>query len=74
MHRDLAGGRRSGPLDQVGAVARLGDEVGVATPIHATLPSAPLPLERAARGEAPQFSRTRSPKADLQPDLGLAVG
>ena len=58
MQRDLAAGRPSELLDQTGAVARLGAEVGVATPLHDTLLAALLPLERSARGDAPRFDRT----------------
>jgi len=55
MHRDLAAGRPSELLDQTGAVVRLGAASGVAVPLHEALLAALLPLERAARGEAPQF-------------------
>jgi 2-dehydropantoate 2-reductase len=58
MQRDLAAGRPSELLDQVGAVARLGAEAGVPVPLHQALVAALLPLERSARGEAPQFERT----------------
>jgi 2-dehydropantoate 2-reductase len=58
MQRDLAAGRPSELLDQTGAVARLGAEAGVPTPLHDVLLAALLPLEHAARGEAPQFDRT----------------
>jgi 2-dehydropantoate 2-reductase len=58
MQRDLAAGRPSELLDQAGAVARLGAEAGVPTPLHDTLLAALLPLERSARGEVPQFERT----------------
>jgi 2-dehydropantoate 2-reductase len=58
MQRDLAAGRPSELLDQSGAVARLGAEVGVPTPLHDALLGALLPLERSARGEAPHFERT----------------
>jgi 2-dehydropantoate 2-reductase len=58
MQRDLAAGRPSELLDQPGAVARLAAEAAVAVPLHRVLLAALLPLERAARGEAPQFERT----------------
>jgi 2-dehydropantoate 2-reductase len=58
MQRDLAAGRKSELLDQTGAVVRLGDEAGVATPLHQALLAALLPLERSARGEAPHFEPT----------------
>jgi 2-dehydropantoate 2-reductase len=58
MHRDLAAGRPSELLDQVGAVVRLGAEAGVAAPLHQALLAALLPLERAARDEAPHFAPT----------------
>jgi hypothetical protein len=47
MQRDLAAGRPPELLDQTGAV-----------PLHQALSAALLPLERSARGEAPQFERT----------------
>ena len=53
MHRDIAGGRPS-ELEQLsGAVARLGRERGVATPIHEFIHAALLPSELAARDRAP---------------------
>jgi 2-dehydropantoate 2-reductase len=58
MHRDLAAGRPSELLDQTGAVVRLGAAAGVAVPLHEALLAALLPLERAARGEAPPFQPT----------------
>jgi 2-dehydropantoate 2-reductase len=58
MQRDLAAGRPSELLDQPGAVARLGAEAAVPVPLHRVLLAALLPLERSARGEAPQFERT----------------
>jgi 2-dehydropantoate 2-reductase len=58
MHRDLAAGRPSELLDQTGAVVRLGAGAGVAVPLHEALLATLLPLERAARGEAPHFRAT----------------
>jgi len=53
MQRDIVEGRPSELEAQNGAVVRLGREAGVETPVHAFLYSSLLPMERAARGEAP---------------------
>ncbi len=58
MQRDLAAGRPSELEDQVGAIARLAREAGVAAPLHEALLAALLPMERAARGRIPRFERT----------------
>jgi 2-dehydropantoate 2-reductase len=58
MHRDLAAGRASELEDQTGAVVRLGRAASVPTPIHDALFAALLPMERAARGAVPTFTRT----------------
>ena len=49
LQRDLAEGRPSELEAWTGAVVRLGREAGVATPLHAEIYAALLPLERAAR-------------------------
>jgi 2-dehydropantoate 2-reductase len=49
------GGRRSELESQNGAVVRLGQEVGVATPLHAFIYHSLLPLELRARGRV-QFA------------------
>ena len=51
MQRDLMAGRPSELESQSGAVVRIGAEKDVATPVHAALYAALLPLERKARGE-----------------------
>jgi 2-dehydropantoate 2-reductase len=51
LYRDLDAGRPSELEAQLGAVVRLGAEVGVDTPVCATLYAALLPSELAARGE-----------------------
>ena len=54
MQRDILDGRPS-ELDSLsGGVVRLGQEAGVATPTHAFIYHSLLPLERKARGQAPQ--------------------
>jgi len=50
MQRDLMAGRPSELESQNGAVVRLGQEAGVATPLHAFLYHSLLPLELRARG------------------------
>jgi 2-dehydropantoate 2-reductase len=55
MHRDVMAGRRSELDAQIGAVVRLGQEVRVATPLHAFIYGSLLPLELRARGQL-QFS------------------
>ena len=55
MQRDIVGGRRSELESQNGAVVRLGQEVGVATPLHAFIYHSLLPLELRARGRV-QFA------------------
>jgi 2-dehydropantoate 2-reductase len=49
MQRDVAAGRPSELLEQVGAVVRLGEEAGVPVPVHRFLLAALLPQESAAR-------------------------
>lgn len=51
MQRDIVEGRPSELASQNGAVARLGEEKGVATPLHRFLYYSLLPQERRARGE-----------------------
>ncbi|MDB4948390.1 MAG: 2-dehydropantoate 2-reductase [Gemmatimonadetes bacterium] len=51
LQRDIAAGRPSELEAWSGAVARLGREAGVGTPVHAFIHHALLPLERRARGE-----------------------
>jgi len=51
MQRDIVEGRPSELAAQNGAVARLGEEVGVATPAHSFIYSSLLPAELRARGE-----------------------
>lgn len=58
MQRDLASGRHSELYDQPGALVRMAREAGVPVPIHETLYSVLLPMERAARGGLPAFTRT----------------
>ena len=58
MQRDIGAGRPSELEDQVGAVARLGRESGVPTPVHEALYAALLPQEAAARGVVKKFPRT----------------
>jgi 2-dehydropantoate 2-reductase len=49
LQRDVVAGRPSEIASLSGAVARIGAEVGVPTPVHAAIHAALLPLERAAR-------------------------
>lgn len=51
MQRDVMEGRPSELDSQSGAVARLGQEAGVETPLHRFIYHSLLPLERRARGE-----------------------
>jgi 2-dehydropantoate 2-reductase len=51
MQRDIMAGRPSELASQNGAVVRLGQEVGVTTPLHAFIYHSLLPLELQARGE-----------------------
>jgi len=55
MQRDVMDGRPSELESQNGAVVRLGQEVGVATPLHAFIYHSLLPLELRARGRV-QFA------------------
>lgn len=54
MQRDIIEGRPSELEAQNGALARLGVESGVPTPVHAFLYAALLPQEKQARGELEQ--------------------
>jgi 2-dehydropantoate 2-reductase len=49
LHRDIAAGKPSELEAWVGAVVRLGQEVGVRAPLHEFLYHALLPLEMRAR-------------------------
>lgn len=51
MQRDVMAGRPSELDAQIGAVVRLGQEVGIATPLHAWIYGSLLPLELRARGQ-----------------------
>jgi 2-dehydropantoate 2-reductase len=51
MQRDIIAHRPSELESQNGAVVRLGDEVGVATPVNSFIYESLLPLEMRARGE-----------------------
>lgn len=51
MQRDIIAGRPSELESQNGAVVRLGREAGVATPVHALVYRALLPMEQRARGQ-----------------------
>jgi 2-dehydropantoate 2-reductase len=51
MQRDVMAGRPSELDAQIGAVVRLGQEVRVATPLHAFIYGSLLPLELRARGQ-----------------------
>ena len=51
MQRDVMAGRRSELDAQIGAVVRLGQQVRVATPLHAFIYGSLLPLELRARGQ-----------------------
>ncbi len=53
MQRDILAGRPSELASQNGAVVRLGQEVGVASPVHTFIYHSLLPLELRARGEVP---------------------
>jgi 2-dehydropantoate 2-reductase len=53
MQRDIMAGRPSELEAQIGAVVRLGQPVGVATPLHAFIYGSLLPMERRARGQLP---------------------
>jgi 2-dehydropantoate 2-reductase len=55
MQRDIMEGRPSELISMNGAVVRLGQEVDVATPLHAFIYHSLLPLEMRARGEV-EFS------------------
>ena len=55
MQRDIMAGRPSELEAQIGAVVRLGQAAGVATPLHAFIYGSLLPLEQRARGQL-QFS------------------
>jgi len=55
MQRDIIEGRPSELDSQNGAVVRLGQEVGVATPLHSFIYHSLLPLELQARGQV-QFA------------------
>jgi 2-dehydropantoate 2-reductase len=58
MQRDLAAGRPSELDDQVGAVVRLARDAGVPVPAHAFLYATLRPMDAAARGQIPPFTRT----------------
>jgi 2-dehydropantoate 2-reductase len=51
MQRDIMEGRPSELAAQNGAVVRLGEEVGVATPVHSFIYGSLLPMEVRARGQ-----------------------
>jgi len=51
MQRDITNGRPSELDYQTGTIVRLGQEAGVATPVHTFLYQSLLPQERRARGE-----------------------
>lgn len=51
LHRDITSGRPSELEAWSGAVVRLGEEVGVATPVNRVIYHSLLPVERRARGE-----------------------
>ncbi len=51
LQRDVMAGRPSELEAQIGAVVRLGEAAGVATPLHAFIYASLLPLERRARGQ-----------------------
>lgn len=51
MQRDVMMGRPSELETQVGAVVRLGQQAGIATPAHTFIYSSLLPLESVARGQ-----------------------
>ena len=52
MQRDIMDGRPSELEYQTGTIVRLGQAVGVATPVHSFIYQSLLPQERRARGEA----------------------
>ncbi|MCE8019576.1 2-dehydropantoate 2-reductase [Halomonas sp. MCCC 1A11036] len=54
MQRNIMAGEPSELESQNGAVVRLGQAVGVATPVHGIIHAALLPQELTARGELPQ--------------------
>ena len=51
LQRDVMEGRPSELDAQAGALVRLGEKVGVATPLHAFIYHSLLPMEMQARGE-----------------------
>ena len=51
LQRDIVEGKPSELASWNGAVVRLGQEVGVATPLHAFIYHSLLPLELRARGQ-----------------------
>ena len=51
MQRDIMNGRPSELEYQTGTIVRLGQEAGVATPVHSFIYQSLLPQERHARGE-----------------------
>jgi len=51
MQRDIMMGRPSELETQVGAVVRLGQQAGIATPAHTFIYSSLLPLDSVARGQ-----------------------
>ena len=51
MQRDIMDGKPSELESQVGAVMRLGQEVGIETPVSNFVYSSLLPMERQARGQ-----------------------
>jgi 2-dehydropantoate 2-reductase len=53
MQRDVMAGRPSELESQNGAVVRLGQEVGVATPLHAFIYHSLIPMELQAREGKP---------------------
>jgi 2-dehydropantoate 2-reductase len=53
MQRDIMEGRPSELETQNGAVVRMGEESGIATPIHSFIYASLLPQEMKARGESP---------------------
>lgn len=58
MQRDIGAGRPSELNEQTGSVVRLAREANVPVPVHATLYSALLPQDLAARGTIARFART----------------
>jgi len=51
MARDIIDGRPSELDGQIGAIVRLGEQLGVATPVHRFVYTCLMPQERRARGE-----------------------